>query len=230
MGECFRCGISGERVKLYDAISSKGLVKVCNECASIEDIPVIKKPDERATASPKQVSVQERLNSMNKNKLGEVTLRDLIDKNFGAQKSPLPSDLIDNFHWTIQRVRRLRKISRTQFANDIGETEATMKMVENGFLPENNYKIINKIEGYLRISLRKPGASGFPETSVQKEIPNKLSFDNSSVRNLKISDIKEMTKKREEKIFDKPIDTWEDEYAQDDEKFLDELENWDDKE
>ena len=46
MNDCFNCGVSGERIRLFDAISGKGIVKICKECASKENIPIIRKPSE----------------------------------------------------------------------------------------------------------------------------------------------------------------------------------------
>ena len=161
-----------------------------------------------------------------------------MDKKFkdrGLQPHP---DLIDNFHWTIQRVKRIKRITREQFAKGIGESEVNVKMIEQGFLPENDYRIINKIEGYLGISLRKAGSSGFPnpsqssskrfvldnsliskEEQSQKELPKKFSLN--EVNQFKISDLREIKKKQDETLKPKKTESWEEEYSQDDEKFLD---------
>jgi transcriptional regulator with XRE-family HTH domain len=159
-------------------------------------------------------------------------------------KFPQPTDLIENFHWTIQRIKRARKITREEFAKAIGEDEAVVRMIEQGVLPNNDYKIINKIETYLGISLRKPGNSGFPDTSIkakerrfvldnsliekekQEETPGKLSFNFSDSKQLKISDLKEMKKKQEGVNDNSKDNVWEEEYSQDDEKFLDEPEEF----
>ena len=247
--ECFRCGVSGERVRLYDAISNKGIVKVCSDCANIEKIPIIKKPTEdQIKEAQRHKTVHERLVGVGLGKKlttkGETTLRDLVDqkfKNRGIQSHP---DLIENFHWKIQQVKRVKRITREEFAKGIGESDATVKMIEQGFLPSNDYKIINKIESFLGVNLRKAGTSGFPDTSMKysldpsmnKESEKKLSFDIESTKNLKIEDLKELDKKveksqkglfsffkkKEKKEEIKPMENWEEEYSQDDEKFLDE--------
>ena len=175
MSECFKCGISDSDEKLYNAISPKGIVKVCKKCAVSERLPIIKKPTEsQITESKRYRTVQERLALMTNQRVlnKEVTLRDLIDKKFKAG-NPHP-DLIDNFHWTIQRIKRARRITREQFAKAIGESEATVRMIEQGFLPEDNYKIISKIESYFGINLRKPGTSGFPNT---EDVPKRFSLE-----------------------------------------------------
>jgi transcriptional regulator with XRE-family HTH domain len=148
--------------------------------------------------------------------------------------------LIPNFHWTIQQIRRTRRITREQLAKGIGESEATIRMVEQGILPNGDYKIINKIETYLKVNLRKgssvPARREFSldnsliEKERKEEIPQpkKLSFTMPATKELKIGDLRNMKKQESEKNSDgKPVDSWEDEYSQDDEKFLDEQEDFD---
>lgn len=236
MDECFRCGVSGEKVRLYNAISSKGVVKICSDCNSVERLPIIKRPTtDQIADSQRQKSVRDMLSGINRGKLiagREMSLRELVDKNLKERLAKQPSDLIDNFHWTIQRVRRNRKITREQFAKGINESEATVRMLEQGILPNNDYKIINKVESYLGVGLKKKGDSGakMPEqgrrfsttTTSSSELPKRLGFDRDSASQLKIADLREMKKKQEEAK--KPIDSWEEERSQDDEKFLDETE------
>jgi ribosome-binding protein aMBF1 (putative translation factor) len=239
--ECYRCGVSGERVRLHDAISNHGIVKVCSDCANAEKIPVINRPTEnQIKEAQRHRTVHERLYGTDKKLITKetTTLRDLVDqkfKNRGVQSHP---DLIDNFHWKIQQVKRTKRITREEFAKGIGESDATVRMIEQGFLPANDYKIINKIEGFLGISLRKNGTSGFPDTAKysldapMKESEKKLSFDSDSTKDLKIADLRELDKKtrgifsffkkkEEKKTDEKPVEGEED-YSQDDEKFLDE--------
>lgn len=240
MNECFRCGISEEKAKLYSAISERGVVKICGDCNLIEKLPIIKKPsDSQIEDSKRQKSVRDMLSGINKGKLlagREVSLRELVDRNLKERKEKQPADLVDNFHWTIQRIRRNRKITREQFAKGIGEPESTVRMIEQGVLPDNNYKIISKIESYLGISLKKPGTTGFPNTDAReqerrftpettiKEPPKRLGFDRNSASQLKIQDLKEMKKTlSDSEKSKKPVDSWEEERSQDDEQFLDEV-------
>jgi ribosome-binding protein aMBF1 (putative translation factor) len=229
MTECFRCGVSGEDKKLYDAIFGKGIVKICEDCAAFEKLPIISKPVEKVAESEKQKSVRDRLIGMNKRfSFGkEPNLRDLVDQKFKDRVIQPHPDLVENFHWTIQRIRRARRISREEFAKAISEPDATIRMVEQGFLPDNNYKVITKIENYFGISLRK-NSSGFPDTDSKKFIldnsliekkntePKKLGFDRDSLNQLKISDLKEMKKKQEEESKNQSLASWEDEWSEED--------------
>ncbi len=238
--ECFKCGVSGDKVRLSNAISSKGIVKICDDCASAEKLPIIKKPtDSQIIDSQRQKSVRDRLTGMNKRLVSgrEISLRDLIDQKFKNKTVHSNPDLADNFHWVIQRIRRARKITREEFAKGINEPEATVRMIEQGILPENNYKIITKIEEYLKINLRKTGSSGFLDTTpsrrfvlddslTTKEQPKKFSLDKETTKQLKIADLREMKQKQEREIPKEPVDSWEEEYSQDDEEFLDEPEDF----
>jgi ribosome-binding protein aMBF1 (putative translation factor) len=218
MNECFKCGISGEKARLFDVISDSGIVKVCNNCFSEENLPLIKKPTTlQIKESEKQRTFHEKISTslankipVRKNDLSDkknVSLRDIVDKNLKINLlesiKPRP-DLVDNFHWVIMRIRRARHISREQFAKDLGESETLIKMIEQGILPEDDNKIINKIEGYLGIKLRK-SEFGVKEEPREKE----LGFDSVSATNLTISDLREMKKKKEEEIFSKSVEVWD---------------------
>lgn len=246
MSECFKCGVSGEKVRLYDAISNRGLIKICDDCASREDIPIIKHPTQEQiieSKTPGSKSVRDRLRNMQRNNFvigKEPTLRDLVDKKFKTNTFQTPSDLVPNFHWTIQQIRRTRRITREQLAKGIGESEATIRMVEQGILPNGDHKIINKIESYLGVTLRKGSSNSISprqfsldnsliEKEKKEEMPKKLSFNIPATRELKINDLRNMKNRQESenKTEGKSVDSWENEYSQDDEKFLDEQEDFD---
>lgn len=252
MVECERCGVSDVHAQLRNVISNKGIIKLCDNCARAENFPVIKKPTEKQlTDSQRQKSVHERLTAMNRTRsIGkEMTLRELVDRDLKAKKIQNYPDLQENFHWTIQRIRRARKITREEFAKGIGESEANVRMIEQGVLPGNNYQILSKIENFLKVSLRRPGATGFPNTDnpmakyrldssmVRDSERKQLAFDETSSRKLKIGDLRDIKKKQDEQKGSEQVQAsssnksrakegveWEEEYSQDDEQFLDEPE------
>lgn len=212
MENCFRCGVSEENKPLFNAISGKGIVKICSNCSAMEGFPIIKKPVEKVEETEKQKSVRERLIGMNKKFSSgkEPTLRDLIDEKYKAKNPQVHPDLTENFHWKIQQIRRNRKITREQFAAGIGESDATIRMIEGGILPEDNYKIISKIEKYLGISLRKNEQdsqsieakkfvldNSLIQTSDLEDEPKQLGFDYNSVKKLKIGDLQKMNENKE---------------------------------
>ena len=156
----------------------------------------------------------------------EPNLRELIDKKFKEKNGQTYSDLVDNFHWTIQRIRRARRITRGDFANKIGESESTVQMIESGILPEDNYKIISKIENYFGISLRKgnPNMTNTEspkkfilDNSLIEEEEKELTFDPDSLKQLKISDLRKMKEKQErEQVKETSFESWEDEWSEED--------------
>lgn len=210
--ECEKCGVSGEDIQFCDVISAKGIVKMCVHCASAEGLPIVRRPTiKQIELGQKNKSVKDRLTGMSAPRLikREVTLRDLIDRDFKAKKVENHPDVEENFHWTIQRIRRARKISRDQFAKAIGEPESVVRMIEQGFLPESNIRVLPKIESYLGVSLRKKGSSGFPNTNYIPEPKATTPEIKKPATRSQLPDIREMRKLQEEKPKNVPVDSWE---------------------
>lgn len=239
MSECFKCGISSEKRELKDAITERGIVKICQKCNELERFAIVQKPTEQQITDSKnlrQVSVQERLKGMTrKGYIGgrEVTLRDLVDKGFKSKKFQQPSDLVANFHWKIQTVRRNRKITREQFAKGIGESEATVRMIEQGFIPENNSNLIPRIESYLGISLKrdrgyledKPRTFSL-EKELEEEETKKINVEKEETKKLTIRDLLGLKKRKQEQEGKRPVTSDENDYPMDDEQFLDKQEEY----
>ena len=210
--ECFKCGVSGDKVRLLDVISENGIVKICENCFLEERLPLVRKPAnfqlKEISQKPRQ-TVYERLSEMagvqnrkivEKGLLNkqETTLKDIVNKNFEIilEKGSSVEGLVDNFHWIIMRARRLKHLTQGQFAKAIAEPEAAIKAIEKGFLSKNNHRLIKKIENYLGIKLIKKDAVG-----QKREYENKISFDPVTANILTIADLQDMKKKKEEEIF-----------------------------
>jgi ribosome-binding protein aMBF1 (putative translation factor) len=71
------------------------------------------------------------------------------------KKNNVLADLKDNFHWEISRVRRMKNISRKQLADKVEESEESLRMIEFGELPSDDFVLISKIERILGVNLRK---------------------------------------------------------------------------
>jgi len=204
---------------LYDVITKEGIIKLCDNCSRREDSPIIRKPTvfqlKEIARSP---TVYERLSKVagidsrdrkpeKKETLinQETNLRLLVDQNYTekARESAKPrSDLIDNFHWIIMRVRRSRKLTQKELAEAIGEPEAAIKMAEQGVLPNDN-KLLNKIENYLKIDLSKERKklkedsswnfqSNIPRQEPAKEPAKETGFGEKNPDNLTISELKKL--------------------------------------
>ncbi len=209
MEECFRCGISGEERRLFDAIGSEGIVKLCEECLDSEGIPQIKKPttsqlkhseklDRSPCFSPSAVRECNSSRKFSSNPY-DVTLKDIVEKNYKNKvpkdRKPRP-DLVENFHWVIMRARRAKHITASQLAKEIAEAEIAIKMAENGVLPEDDFRLIKKLESYLGIKLVK---SGFKVETEEVVAPKRiLNLEHSNLSNLTIADLKRMKEEKKD--------------------------------
>ncbi len=209
---CFKCGIAGDKVHLFDAIGEVGIVKICRRCSSDEDIPIINKPtDFQLEKAERKNSIYERLSKVagivehrGPNIKGLMSADDLSLKQMVNQqlrereikKVPRP-DLVDNFHWVIMRARRAKKMTQEQLGKEVGIPEAAVKLAEQGVLPDGNYSLVQKLEDALGIQLRRGEL-------VEEMKPREVSFDSATTKVLTIADLKEMRKKREQELFEMP--------------------------
>jgi len=223
---CFRCLKSGKVVRLLDAVYENEISKICEECALIENIPIIRKPSSfQLKESQRPYTVQERLARMSgvKGKISEpprlrnlpmgeklpvVTLdklrkpkdysQILKQREERTKRKNQPLELVDNYNWYMQRARRSRKISLAQLGAIIGESDVTLKMMEDGLLPDDADRIIRKTEQFFKINLRKNAQEQEQRRIEQVKMPARiLSFNNESLKNLTISDLKKLKEQRE---------------------------------
>lgn len=209
--ECHVCGAEGSKERLFEAVSKNGIIMICRKCANQGDYPVVRKPTtfqlkeaekkESKGFYEKVKEERERMKQRNqqiiKKEKEDVSLREIVDRNYEAkvssEKKPR-ADLVDNFHWLITRARRLKKISRGQLAKEISESEAAIKMAEQGILPEDDYRLVNKLESFLNIRIKKKDFEGKIE---RKEPARVLRIDSEVAKDLTIDDLKRMKKARE---------------------------------
>jgi len=79
--------------------------------------------------------------------------KDLSFPNLRQIKPQFEQGLVRNYHWTILNARRAMKLTQKQLADEIGEPEASVKLVERGILPDNYPPFIRKLQTYLRVNL-----------------------------------------------------------------------------
>ncbi len=204
MEECFNCGSHLSRVRLFDAISDEGVVKICEKCSRDEHIPIIRRPTtfQLKEAERKQTFYEKASFSLNKpferetteKKEQEVTLREIVDRNYEQKVSkdvgPRP-EMVKNFHWIIMRARRMKKLTQVQLANQVAESESAIKMAEQGILPEDDYRLVNKLENYLGIKIIRP------EFAREINPPKRLSFEMDEARILTIDDLRRLKEEPE---------------------------------
>lgn len=213
MEECSICNVSGEEKRLFDAVSLKRIVKICESCSVEEQIPILKKPTtfQLRNSESEEKSFRERTLEFAKQKREKektkadiekqnTTLKEIIEENvrkkLSKEERKKPRvNLIPNFHWIIMRARRRKKISQKELAEEIKEAEITIKMVEKGILPEDEFRLINKLENYLGIVISD---EEFQNSEHKKQAPARLlDFKLGDLDGLTISDLQEIKKGRE---------------------------------
>lgn len=139
---------------IVEAIEDGKIVKVSEEYARKEGLLILRKhqvfkAEEVPQAQKASIRREEQRGSRGLSKLDEFR------KTLRPKENDLIKELIDNFHWLISKKRRDRGVTRKQLAVALGETENSLKMIENGVLPANNFILVNKLESYFGINLRK---------------------------------------------------------------------------
>jgi len=134
---------------VVDAIENGKIVKVSEDYAKREGLLVLR----RAAPIIEQSRTQRKEDETRKNK-GFIGMEDLR-KPLSSKNNELLRELVENFHWILVQKRKARVLTRKKVADAIGETELSVKMIENGVLPVNNFVLVNKLESYYGVNLRK---------------------------------------------------------------------------
>ena len=223
MEKCDRCERGEDKVKLIDAIQRNEVIKLCEECAVFETMPIIRKPNaSQLDFSHKPYSVRERLSKMagienkekkeqeNISKIAREVFTRKIDKekerNFeasirAARNRNKPLNLVENYNWKILMGRKQRKITRSQLAKAIGESEESVRLIETKEFPDDALRIIEKVEQYFGIKLRKEQENQTREVQVPARV---LKFERNGINSITIADLQRM-KQEKEKLANKQI-------------------------
>ena len=215
---CSICGISDAQRRVFQAVAPKEIVVVCEKCAAEEGFPILKSQDINLDEIPGK-SVYERMAALSginpkehepfEHRIGEKDFRRVMDRTNEerikkqALNLKARSDLVDNFHWIIMRVRRVKGLTQKDLAERIGESEAVIKMAEQGIVPEG-YLLIDKLERFLKVRLIKSRDLSIPTKPVlqpaqpqQQAVARALNFDKKTLDSLTIADLQRMKKERE---------------------------------
>lgn len=215
MEQCSRCLKFEDEVHLIDAIDNNEVVKICEDCLLTEDLPVVRKPNiYQLKEMEKPYTVYQRLSRMAgmpkdvvKKKEEEKIARGITldklrkprDYSQIVRKKAQPISLVDNYHWIIQRIRRKKGLSLKQLSSVLGESEAALKMIESGELPGDYDKVINKIEQYFQVKLKRDEAEKEMARIDNAKMPAKvLKFDSETLGNITIDDLRKMKKAKDE--------------------------------
>lgn len=177
-------------VMFVDAIEEGRIVRVSETYARIEGLTILRKSGNFEWGDSNYYKKQSTLNLQEKkqelrHKRGVINLEP-YRKPLKYAENDIASSLVDNFHWVLLQKRKQRALTRKQLAEAISENEEAIKSIENGIVPANNYILVNKLERYFGITLRKDG-SDFSKT--MNEVMNKANADSISEGHNKEEDL-----------------------------------------
>lgn len=176
-----------------EAIENGRIVKVDKEYAKKEGLVILRKPinidnnsEVRAMKSAGAGFVKEGLKR--RKPMFEI---DKYRRPLNYKENNVVSDLNDNFHWELTRARKQKNFTRRQASRELGIDEETLKMVENGILPKDDYVLINKLQSYYGVNLRKDGKS-FRAPELKSEVVQNADSDSREGDSNKGSDDEEL--------------------------------------
>lgn len=152
-----------------DAIENGKIVRVTESYAKREGLFILRKHEQVNVAPVKR----------NKDEEGRPLFDD-FRKPLRFKENDLGKDMADNFHWILLEKRKLKGITRKQLASLLGESENSIKLMENGVIPFGNYVLVNKLEKFYGISLRK-GVVNYQE-SARKLVEDKKKTDIEKIK------------------------------------------------
>lgn len=137
--------------RMVDAIEEGRIVRVTESYAKHEGLAILRKPSFQENKP--QVVPQEKANSS----WSSFALKESLMKTPSWKEKQVISELVPNFHWQIRVERKKRGLTKAQLAKAINESEENIKLVEFGKLPSEDFVLVNKLQKYLNINLRKDG-------------------------------------------------------------------------
>ncbi len=142
------------QTKIVDAIDEGRIVRVPEEYAIQEGLPILRRQKIDETRERESSWMQR---NRKKEKVGNYIRLDDLRKPLRQNANNVSSSLIENFHWKIREKRRQLNITRKQLSSILGIDESDLKLIENGIIPRDDFVLINKIQEYFNLNLRKDG-------------------------------------------------------------------------
>ncbi|MBD3252703.1 helix-turn-helix domain-containing protein [Candidatus Pacearchaeota archaeon] len=175
--KCSRCGVRGDRVRLFDAVYDGRMANLCERCSIIENIPIIRKPTSSQLRESEKLEVYERMKRLSG--FRDFGKRDVFfreDRLKELDSNPdleIPEkdklNLIKHFHWEIMKNRRRKGLTQEKLAEILGESEVAIQMIEKGKIPENAEILIKKLEQLFQTRLRKIDINELLESKVEEK-------------------------------------------------------------
>jgi len=186
-------------VSFVEAIEEGKIVRVPLEYARREGLLIVKKLDD-TPLSPSLPSSSPLTRSFVRSSPAPFTSERLARKGilqFDSYRRSLRQDdntasLQENFHWELQRQRKMRGMTRKQVAQAVSLTEEAIKQLELGIIGKD-FVALHALESYYHINVRR-GGSYLPQTplastSVREENDTLRSIADTQARSLLGSDI-----------------------------------------
>lgn len=159
---CARCFVKADKIRLFDVIYDGKIDLLCERCAIIENIPLIKKPDEAKFNDSDVESVYNRMKKISgipieeskRDNLNLERLHELEENPELAEPLNEKPDMIGHFNWIILRERRRKGLTQERLAEAVKLPVEYIELLEKGNVP-NNIEILRKLENFFNISLVK---------------------------------------------------------------------------
>ncbi|MBT4165724.1 helix-turn-helix domain-containing protein [archaeon] len=157
MERCVRCDVNENEIRLFDAIYEGRMDSLCERCAIIENIPIIKKPNtSQLKESENNPTIRKTTPTDQENTFFiNNELEELEQNPEREQPEEEQLNLIEHYHWMIMKNRRRKGLTQQQLAKALGESEIAIQMIEKNKPPENTERLIKKLEQFFQMKLRK---------------------------------------------------------------------------
>ena len=172
---CARCFVKADKIRLFDVIYEGKIGLLCERCAIIENIPLIKRPEEnQIKESEKPPTVHDRMKKISGildfQEHGEVLRSERLNELERNPELGAPVreklDMIEHFNWVILRERRRKGLTQERLSEAVNIPVEYVELLEKGNVP-NNIEILKKLENFFKVRLMKKS----PFREIKEEQP-----------------------------------------------------------
>ncbi len=138
--------------KIVEALEDGRIVRVTESYAKNEGLAILRKPSfQENKPQTQQQQIEKRGSSTS------FAIKESIMKAPSWKEKQVIAELVPNFHWQIRVERKKHNLTKAQLAKAINESEENIKLLEFGKLPSEDFVLVNKLQRYFNINLRKDG-------------------------------------------------------------------------
>lgn len=160
---CERCSVKSDVIRLFDVIYEGKASLLCERCAIIENISIIKKPEQQAINQAEQpLSVYDRMKKLSgildqKKQITdhrEERLKQLNENPYLEMPYEEPPEMIEYFHWEVMKQRRRKGLTIERLAEITRVPVEDIELLEKAKIPRN-IESIRQLERFFNIRLMK---------------------------------------------------------------------------